>query len=249
MYSIQLANITVSFPTRSGKLLALEDINLEIPEGNFVTIIGPSGCGKSTLLNIIAKVVKPTSGNIILNNLDSTSFSQPISFVFQDYVLLPWRTVLKNVQLPLEISGADRNTWDEKSLHYLELVGLTEFINSYPHELSGGMKQRVGIARALVTESPILLMDEPLSALDEITRIHLQLELQQIWLKTKRTVVYVTHNINEAIFLSDWIVILTERPGRVVTSMEIDIPRPRPIEIIASKKFSEISIAVHRHLI
>lgn len=204
---------------------AIEDISLEVKKGEIVSIIGPSGCGKTTLLKTIAGLLKPTKGYVNLNH-------EHISIMFQKSVLLKWRTVKENIQLPFELEGKKK---DVDSI--IELVGLKGFENSYPLELSGGMQQRTALARALITEPELLLMDEPFGSLDEIKRNELNLELLRIWKKLKTTIIFVTHSISEAVFLSDRVIILSERPGKVKEVVDIKLSRPRVLDIKESLEF------------
>lgn len=243
---IQMQDVSVDYTTVGGVIAALEDVTIDVAEGEFVTVIGPSGCGKSTLLNLLGNVIEPSAGRVLIEDMSLNKVGRRnlVGFVFQEDVLLPWRNVLENVRLPLEVLGVNSTMLKQKPLEYLALVDLLDFAQAYPRELSGGMKQRVGIARALVSEPPILLMDEPFSALDEITRVEMNYELQRIWLETSRTVVFVTHKVDEAVFLSDRIVVLTPRPGRVAAVIDITLPRPRPLDVLSSKEFFDFTTLV-----
>jgi NitT/TauT family transport system ATP-binding protein len=206
---------------------ALNNINLEVHNQEFVCIIGPSGCGKTTILRIIAGLDVPTSGKVSLDNVPITGPGPKRGMVFQEYSLFPWRTVIDNVTFGLEICGTKRKEARIIANKYLELVGLSKFANSYPFELSGGMKQRVAIARALINEPVVLLMDEPFGAVDAQTRNKLQLELLNIWERDKKTVLFITHSVDEAVFLADRVIVFTARPGRIKEIINIDLPRPR----------------------
>lgn len=218
-------------------LHTLEDISLEVKEGEFISVVGPSGCGKTTLLKILGGLIIPSHGTLSVkgNSIDVAVKRRDFGFVFQNPVLLPWRNVLQNVELPLEIIG-DRTPFAE-SEKLLELVGLEKFGDYYPSTLSGGMKQRVAIARALVFNPDILLMDEPFGALDELIRERLNLELLRIWQETKKTIIFVTHSISEAVFLSNRVVVLSERPAKIVGIRDIDLPFPRTSEVRQSKEY------------
>jgi len=218
----------------SNTLNIIKGLSFLINKNEFITLIGPSGCGKSTLLYLIANILKPTQGDV---KVDFGLVKDASGFVFQDYVLFPWRNILENVRLPLELKGIKNSEANKLASEYIHLVGLDDFVNSFPIELSGGMKQRVGIARALITESPILLMDEPFNALDDITRQEMYDELINILSVTKRTVVFVTHNINEAIFLSDKIFVLSKRPSIIKKIIEVKLPKPRDTTILSSPEF------------
>lgn len=208
-------------------LVALEDFNIDISPGEFVTIVGPSGCGKSTFLNCVAGLWFPAAGELLVSGKQVTGPGRDRSVVFQDYALMPWRTVKANVRMGLELQRRVDDSTEEKVARYVELVGLTGFEDAYPRELSGGMRQRVGLARALVTEPSILLMDEPFAAVDAITRELMQDEVARIIKATGQTIVFITHSVDEAITLGDRIVVITDRPGRVKEVLPVSIPRPR----------------------
>ena len=211
------------------RLVALRDISLQIHEGEFVAIVGPSGCGKTTFLNLVAGFIKPIEGTIKVRGQEVMGPGADRAMVFQDYALLPWRTVYKNVYFGVELrdQGVSRSELNDRVRRAIELVGLKGFESSYPHQLSGGMRQRVGIARALVTEPQILLMDEPFGAIDAMTREAMQAELEKIIQKTKQTVVFITHSIDEAITLADRVVVVSFRPGRIREIVEVGLPRSR----------------------
>jgi len=209
------------------KVTALEDVNMEIFGNEFAVILGPSGCGKSTLLYLMAGFEKPTKGNMYLDGKKIRKPGPDRGFVFQDFALYPWRTVLKNVTFPLELKGLPKVDAQKMANKYIEMVGLDGFKNAFPHTLSGGMKQRVGIARALVYEPEVLLMDEPFGALDAQTRKQMQIELEKIWEKNKKTVVFVTHSVIEAVYLADRVFVMTARPGKIKDIVEVNLTRPR----------------------
>ena len=220
-------------------VVALKDINLEITSNEFISLIGPSGCGKSTLLRLIADLLGPTSGELLVNNKSprQARLDRDYGFVFQAATLYDWRSVSHNVQLPLEIMGYDAKKREQRALEMLRLVELEQFARHYPWQLSGGMQQRVAIARALAFEPALLLMDEPFGALDEFTRERMNMELLKIWGKTGGTVIFVTHSIAEAVFLSNRVVVMSPRPGRITKVVDIDLPRPRNFETREDPRF------------
>lgn len=221
-------NISKRFVSNQGDVVALEGLNLSVGEREFVCIVGPSGCGKTTLLRIIAGLVRPTSGHI---SFDQEAQDRPRSaMVFQDQGLFPWMSVVDNVAFGLEMQKVNRTERTKQAKVFLERVGLGEFMKSYPHELSGGMRQRVAILRAFLTNPDILLMDEPFGALDSQTRLLMQEELLRIWKDHQKTVVYITHDIQESILLGDRVVVMTGRPGRIRADIPITIPRPRDVK-------------------
>lgn len=223
------------------RVQAVKDVELEVYPGEFVTLIGPSGCGKSTLLRLIGDLITPTSGGVKVNGKHSKQarIDRDYGMVFQDATLYDWRTVNKNVQLPLEVMGYSHDDREKRAAKMLRLVQLEEFANHYPWQLSGGMQQRVAIARALAFEPAILLMDEPFGALDEMTRERMQLELLNIWGQTSTTVIFVTHSIPEAVFLSSRVVVMSARPGRIHAIIDIDLPRPRGFKTREDPRFFE----------
>ncbi len=234
--SIEVKNINKSFESKKvDQLTVLKDVNLTIDDGELVCLLGPSGCGKTTLLRLIAGLDQPTSGEIIANGEKVSGPSGDRAVIFQQYSLFPWLTVLKNVTFGLEMTtGNSKEENIALAEEYLERVGLIEFKDSYPHELSGGMKQRVAIIRSLLNHSPILLMDEPFSALDMINRHKLQEQLIEVWQRFENTIVFVTHDVDEAVFLADKIVVMGRKPGRIDKIIEVGLERPRKRE---SKEF------------
>ncbi|MEM4156627.1 MAG: ABC transporter ATP-binding protein [Archaeoglobaceae archaeon] len=224
---LQIKNIRKWFNSQEKELMVIDGVSFDVREGEFISILGPSGCGKTTLLRVIAGLEKQDEGEILLRGKSITGPGQDRSMVFQDYALFPWRTVLGNVLFGLEIRKIPKVEALEKAKKFIKLVGLEGFENSYPHELSGGMRQRVAIARALVCEPEILLMDEPLSALDAQTRNVMQSELVRIWQETRKTIIYVTHNIEEAVYLADRIAVLSRRPAKLLDLVEVELERPR----------------------
>jgi NitT/TauT family transport system ATP-binding protein len=244
---VSISGLTKSF--RTG-VTALQDIGLEIQPREFVSLIGPSGCGKSTLLRIIGDLIQPTSGSVNVNGKSAhqARLDHDYGIVFQDAVLYDWRTVARNVSLPLEMLRWDRAKRKERVREMLELVELTGFESNRPWQLSGGMQQRVSIARALSFDPALLLMDEPFGALDEMTRERLNMELLQIWAKAQSTVVFVTHSIPEAVFLSTRVVVMSARPGRIGDIVDVDLPHPRTAETREDPRFFELVTAVREAL-
>src|SRR6266511_2884059 len=230
MTKLQLKDVSKRFrSTDSSKtyVTAIENVSLRIEEGEFVCFVGPSGCGKSTLLNILAGLDKPTEGEIILNGQPIDGTGPDRIMVFQENALFPWLKVIDNVEFGLKIAGIEKNKRHERAMHYLEMMQLTKFADAYTYQLSGGMKQRVAIARALVMDPEVLLMDEPFAALDSQTRDLLLVELQLIWAKTKKTIVFITHNILESVVLGNKVVVFTRRPGTIKSEIPVNYKRPR----------------------
>jgi NitT/TauT family transport system ATP-binding protein len=248
MSVVQLEGISKQFGR--GGTTALQGIDLEIEEREFVSLIGPSGCGKSTLLRIIGDLIEPTSGKAIVNGKTARQAraQRDYGIVFQDAVLYDWRNVTKNIALPLELAGWDRKRRQKRVQEMMELVELGDFGDHYPWQLSGGMQQRVSIARALSFDPPLLLMDEPFGALDEMTRERLNLELLRIWEQSGSTIVFVTHSISEAVFLSTRVVVMSARPGRVTDVIPIDLPQPRAATTREQARFFELVTRVREAL-
>jgi NitT/TauT family transport system ATP-binding protein len=243
MASVKLQTIGLRMeyylPRTGGKLLALDDVNVSIEEGEFVAFVGPSGCGKTTFISIVDGLLKNTGGRVMLDGKAVHQPGRDRAMVFQDPCLLPWRTILKNVVYGMECQGQSGQEVKERALHFIKLVGLSGFEEHYPHELSGGMQQRVNLARALTIDPEILIMDEPFAALDAQTREIMQQELLRIWREAQKTVLFITHQINEAIYLADRVIIFTARPGRVKAELKVDIDRPRLLTVKREKKFLE----------
>lgn len=234
---ISLRAISKTYRSKRGDIVALHDVSLDIQAGEFVSLVGPSGCGKSTLLRCLAGLEVPTTGTLLVHGEKLAGFPKSLGVVFQNDVLLDWRNVLENVLLPLEFRKQDPKQWTERALTFLRGYGLAGFEYRYPWELSGGMRQRVSICRAMIDNPSLMLMDEPFAALDAFTRDELNLELQRIWLESARTVVFVTHSIPEAVFLADRVVVMASQPGRVVETIAIDLPRPRPLAVRDTAEF------------
>lgn len=238
---IKIENLSMKYPNKNGgePVTALQNVNLDIKQGEFISLLGPSGCGKTTLLRIIADLLQPTEGKITVRGETPRDIrlKKKYGVVFQNPVLYDWRTIRRNICMPMELIGMKKADRTKQVTKMLDLVGLQDFGKRYPYELSGGMQQRVGIARALAIDPEILLMDEPFSALDEFTREKLHVDLLEIWRKTNKTVIFVTHNISEAVFLSDRVVVLSPHPGRVSTVIDINLPRPRDMESKQTTEF------------
>jgi ABC-type nitrate/sulfonate/bicarbonate transport system ATPase subunit len=234
--------ISLSFP-ETGQVL--ESISLHVNEGEFVSIIGPSGSGKSTIFQCIGGVLSPDKGDIFLSNQKITGETGHISYMPQQHSLLPWRNVLENVLLGQEMKG---RTNVEEARSWLEKIGLSEYEEAFPHQLSGGMKQRVAFIRALLSPAPLLLLDEPFSALDEFTRLEMQKWLLSIWEKERKSILFITHNIEEALFLSDRIYLLSHRPGKIIKELHIPFPRPRKEEILMEDSFQKLKIEIFKEL-
>jgi NitT/TauT family transport system ATP-binding protein len=228
--SLIVDGVGKKFITKHKKTHTLEKINLEFKKGEFICILGPSGCGKSTLLNIIAGLEKATEGKVFLGDEEVKGAGPDRAVMFQESALFPWLRVIDNVEFGMKMAGVPKEEQRERALKYLKMVHLTKFQNSYIHELSGGMKQRVALARALTLDSEVLLMDEPFAALDSQTKNILQLELQQIWWETKKTIIFVTHNVEEAVLLADRVIVMSANPGRVKKVFDVQIARPRQVE-------------------
>jgi NitT/TauT family transport system ATP-binding protein len=241
--AIDVRNVSLTFETADGKVDALSNVSLQIADGEFVSFIGPSGCGKTTMLRVIADLQQPTAGTLLVNGMsaEQARLARRYGYVFQAPALFPWRTIEKNLKLPLEVMGFSDSEQRQRAARYLALVNLTGFERKFPWQLSGGMQQRVSIARALSFDPALLLMDEPFGALDEIVRDHLNEQLLQLWDKTGKTVLFVTHSIPEAVFLSSKIVVMSPRPGRIIDIIDCDFPRDRTLEIRETPEFLKIA--------
>jgi len=241
-------NLSKVYATATGPLVALDDVSFSIEEGEFISLVGPSGCGKSTLLSILGGLEEKFDGTLVLAGKHHDSPRPDLGMMFQTSVLFPWRTVRENVRLPGVILRLDKKEQAKRCDELLDMVGLNGFGDRYPTELSGGMRQRVALARLLAHDPRVLLMDEPFGALDEFTRETMNLELLRIWEKTGKTVIFVTHNIGEAVFLSDRIFVMTPRPGRLEGIVEVDLPRPRKTDVMRDAHFSELVFTIRRML-
>ncbi len=228
MSLLSISDLSERFPMDNGdELIAIDNVSLEVEEGELICITGPSGCGKTTILRIIAGLEKQTSGRVLVNGKDIRSPGPDRGMVFQEFALFPWRSVRRNVEFGLELRNIPKDELRRVSDKYIDLVGLKGFEDFHPNELSGGMKQRVGIARALANDPSILLMDEPFGALDAQTRNQMQKELLRIWGETKKTILFITHSVDEAVFLSDRIIVMSTKPGKVKSIYNVELPRPR----------------------
>ena len=244
----EVKHLNKTYHTRSGeKVQALSDLSFTVTEKEFVSIVGPSGCGKSTLLKILSGILDRDNGDVSLLGEAVTAPRADIGLVFQDAVLLPWRTILQNVMLPIEVRRLDRSLYGNRAMDLLNLVGLSGFEHKYPNELSGGMQQRASICRALVADPAIMLMDEPFGALDAMTREYMNIELLRIWAAAGKTILFVTHSIPEAVFLSDRVIVLSKRPGTVSEVVTIDLPRPRAIVDMNTDRFGTFVKQLRRH--
>jgi NitT/TauT family transport system ATP-binding protein len=238
--AIAANEISMVFKTRTGRVHAIDRVTLEIPDAHFACIVGASGCGKSTLLNVMGGLVRPTSGNVHLDGQPIYGPGTDRGMVFQSYTLFPWLRVRENVEFGPKLKGMSKADRRRVSGPLLEEMGLSEFARAYPKELSGGMKQRVAIARALANDPKVLLMDEPFGALDALTRAGAQRFLTEIWEQHRRTIAFVTHDIDEAIFLGDTVFVMSPRPGRLREVISIDIPRPRTLDAVGTPRFGEL---------
>jgi len=247
---IEIRDLSKIYRTRTGEeIQAIGNIACDVREGEFITIVGPSGCGKSTLLKIIAGLLPRTGGSIRIRGSEVRGPTRQIGMIFQNPVLLPWKTVFENVMLPIHVLHLSPEDYVDRARDLIRLVGLQGFENSYPFELSGGMAQRNAIVRALVHDPEILLADEPFGALDAMTREQMNTEIQRIWMESRKTVLFVTHSIPEAIFLADTVVVLSHRPSLVVDLVHVDFPRPRSLEIMGTNRFGDYSRRVRSHFV
>ena len=234
-------DVRLVYDTSRGPLTALDGLNFGLGKREFVSVLGPSGCGKSTLLKLVTGLLKPTQGTIGLAGVAVIGPRPDVGIVFQQPTLLPWRNVLNNVLVPIRARGGDVTHYRKKASDLLDLVGLGDFKSHYPHELSGGMQQRVGIARGLVHDPELLLMDEPFAALDAMTRETMMDELQRIWMSTPKSVLFITHSIPEAVYLSDRILVMGSRPGKIIETLDVDLPRPRSLDTMAQPRFNALA--------
>jgi NitT/TauT family transport system ATP-binding protein len=245
---LRAEHISHSFESPAGALPVLHDVSFAVDANCLVCIVGPSGCGKSTLLRIMAGLLRPAEGRVLLDGAAINGPSRRVGMVFQKANLMPWRTVMRNLTLPLELSGVPRAERDARAAELIALVGLEGFGGAYPAELSGGMAQRVAIARALIYRPEVLLLDEPFGALDAMTRERLGVELLRIWQATQRAVLMVTHSIPEAIFLADRVIVLGSRPAEIISCVDVPLPRPRTLDVMHTPAFGELSAQVRAAL-
>ncbi|MCB4769862.1 ABC transporter ATP-binding protein [Ancylobacter sp. Lp-2] len=244
---IEIRGLSKTYRTRDGDVSSLRPIDLDIHDGEFVAVVGPSGCGKSTLLKLVAGLIPPSQGEIVIDGKRVVEPPDDVGIVFQSPVLLAWRSVLRNIMLPVEVRGLDRASHLERAKKLIATAGLSGFENKYPWQLSGGMQQRASICRALVHDPKIVLMDEPFGALDAMTRERMNLELQRIHFETGKTILLITHSIPEAVFLADRVVVMSERPGSVAAIYDVDLPRPRRLEMMGEPAFAALARQIRGH--
>ncbi|MBP3493384.1 MAG: ABC transporter ATP-binding protein [Oscillospiraceae bacterium] len=241
---VKIDHVEKIYDGRQGKMIALNGVDLDIYENEFICVVGPSGCGKSTLLNIIAGLLEPTSGSVYVDGKEVKGTGTERGVVFQQYALFPWLTVKKNVMFGLKLKGMPEAEAEELAMKYIKMVQLEDFVDAYPKELSGGMKQRVAIARAYAVQPEVLLMDEPFGALDAQTRTQLQAELIQTWQEEKKTCFFITHDVEEAIILGTKVIVMSARPGRIKTIVDINLPYPRTQDLKMSKEFLDLKAQI-----
>jgi NitT/TauT family transport system ATP-binding protein len=244
---IEIARVSKTYRTRDGEVPSLRPIDFSVADGEFVVVVGPSGCGKTTLLKMIAGLLAPSEGEIRVEGRVVTRPHANVGIVFQSALLLPWRNVLRNVLMPVEVKGLPRKTYEQRALALLKMVGLEGFERKYPYQLSGGMQQRASICRALVHDPKIVLMDEPFGALDAMTRERMNVELQRIQRETKKTALLITHSIPEAVFLADRVLVMSERPGTIAAVYDVPLQRPRSLDVLSDPVFVQLTQAIRRH--
>ncbi len=245
---IGIDGVSLVYRTKSTAVHALDRASFAASAGEFVALVGPSGCGKSTLVKLVSGLIPPSGGTIRVNGEPVHGPTRSIGIVFQSPVLMAWRTTLRNILLQIEIRGLDVAKYRTTARELIDLVGLTGFEDAYPHQLSGGMQQRVGLCRALIHDPDVLLMDEPFGALDALTREQMNGELQRIWMERRKTVLFITHSISEAVYLADRVLVMSPRPGRIVGEIAVDIPRPRTVETTETQEFAQFTRQVRKHL-
>jgi NitT/TauT family transport system ATP-binding protein len=244
---IEIAGVSKTYRTRDGEVPSLRPLDFSVDAGEFLVVVGPSGCGKSTLLKMIAGLLPPSEGEIRVQGRVVTRPHSDVGIVFQSPLLLPWRSVFKNVMMPVEVKGLPRKAYEERAHALLKMVGLEGFEDKYPYQLSGGMQQRASICRALVHDPKIVLMDEPFGALDAMTRERMNVELQRIQRETQKTVLLITHSIPEAVFLADRVLVMSERPGRIAAVYEVKLPKPRSLDVLSDPEFVRLAQTIRRH--
>ena len=244
---IEIAGVSKTYRTQDGDVPSLRPLDFSVGEGEFLVVVGPSGCGKSTLLKLIAGLLPPSEGEIRVEDRVVTRPHGGVGIVFQSPLLLPWRSVFRNVMMPVEVKGLPRAEYEQRARALLKMVGLEGFENKYPWQLSGGMQQRASICRALVHDPKIVLMDEPFGALDAMTRERMNVELQRIQRETGKTVLLITHSIPEAVFLADRVLVMTERPGTIAAIYDVSLPRPRSLDVLADPVFVQLTQTIRRH--
>ena len=244
---IEIKGVSKTYKTQDGEVPSLRPLDFDINEGEFLVVVGPSGCGKSTLLKLIAGLLPPSAGEIRVENRVVTSPHRDVGIVFQSALLLPWRRVLENVMMPVEVKGLPIEEYRRRALDLIKMVGLDGFERKYPWQLSGGMQQRASICRALVHDPKIVLMDEPFGALDAMTRERMNVELQRIQRETRKTVLLITHSIPEAVFLADRVMVMSARPGQIDAIYDVTLPRPRSLDMMADPRFVELTQVIRRH--
>lgn len=245
---IGIDNVSLTYRARNSEVHALDNVSIAATEGEFVALVGPSGCGKSTLLRLVAGLIPPTSGTIRVNGQAIRGPTASVGVVFQSPLLMAWRSILENILLQIEIRGLRVADYRETAQELIQLVSLEGFEDAYPHQLSGGMQQRVGLCRALIHDPDLLLMDEPFGALDAMTREQMNSELQSIWMKRRKTVLFITHSISEAVYLADRVLVMSPRPGRIIGDINVDLPRPRTVESTETHEFTQLTRQVRQHL-
>jgi NitT/TauT family transport system ATP-binding protein len=246
--NLSLQGVALTYATSRGPLDALGPLDLDVADGEFVAVLGPSGCGKSTLLRILSGLLPVSQGRAVLRGETIDRPRKDVGIVFQQPTLLPWKTVLENVLAPVRVMRIYSDAYRQQAEALLDMVGLSAFANHYPHELSGGMQQRVAIARGLLHDPKLLLMDEPFAALDEQTRMTMGDELLRIWAATGKTVVFVTHSLTEAVYLADEVIVMSPRPGRIVDHLQVSLPRPRTYEMLSGDAFGTLRDRIWRHI-
>jgi len=244
---IEIRDVYKTYRTSDGDVPTLREIDFTVADGELLVIVGPSGCGKSTLLRMVAGLLPPTSGEIRVEGKAVTKPHGEVGIVFQSALLLPWRSVIRNIMMPVEVKGLPRGPYLKRAHELLKMVSLEGFERKYPWQLSGGMQQRASICRALIHDPKIVLMDEPFGALDALTRERMNIELQRIHKETKKTILLITHSIPEAVFLADRVLVMSDRPGKIAAEYHVDIPRPRALEVMGDPRFVELTQTIRRH--